>query len=532
MKLKLEASQTFFTKFFFRARGERFIAAEHHERIEDVLTKLENGELYNEHGEKCTVVVINIAPRFGKTQFISIDWPARCIAKNSSAKFIHLSYSDELALDNSAKCKETVSSKEFQDFWPTPIKKDTDSKKKWYTTKGGGMYATAAGGQVTGFGAGSLADLGLDEEDEEEFEDFFAGAEDEEQDPDKFYGAIVIDDPIKVDDAYSQIARDRANNRLVGTIMSRRNSRNTPIVVVMQRLHMDDMSGFILDGKTGEPVYHLNLQTLIELPEKTPLEPTDPARYRSLWPEKHSVPELLRMRRTSRRDFMAQHQQDPAPEEGSFFEVTKIKRFRLGEEPIRLVKYGAGDLAVTEDDGDYTELGIAGFDHKDDLWFIDWFSGQVRLDAGISAMFDLHGDHDPVLWSAEKGVIRRAAEGYIQMQQRRRHAYFKIEWLAANKSKAVNAKAFQALVEQGKVHVPYGEWGDALIEQLAKFTGKEDKRDDKVDVCGIFGRLLDMAFGPEQYHEQLQNKEVGDDYGYDDDEYLDEYYGDGNIPIV
>lgn len=497
-----------------------------------MLQKVEDGELYNEEGEKCSIVVINIAPRFGKTQFISIDWPARCIAKNPAAKFIHLSYSDELALDNSEKCKETVKSKEFQDFWNTKIRDNTDSKKKWYTTKGGGMYATAAGGQVTGFGAGSLADLEDLEAEDDEFEDFFAGEDEEEQDPDKFYGAIIIDDPIKVDDAYSELARDRANKRLTGTIMSRRNSRNTPIVIVMQRLHPEDMSGFVLNGGTGEPVYHLNLQSLIELPEAKGKDLPEEKKYRSLWPEKHSVEELLRMRRTSRRDFMAQHQQDPAPEEGSYFEIGKIKRFRLGEEPIRLVKYGAGDFAVTENDGDYTELGIAGFDHKDDIWFLDWFSEQCRLDRGVNAMFDLHGDHDPVLWSAEKGIIRRAAEGYIQSNQRRRHTYFKIEWLAANKSKAVNAKAFQALVEQGKVHIPYGEWGDALIEQLAKFTGKQDKIDDKVDVCGIFGRILDQAFGPEQYHEQLVNKEVDDDYGYGDDD--DDYggYGDGNIPIV
>jgi phage terminase large subunit-like protein len=530
LRLKLEASQTLFTKFFFRVRGEQFVKAEHHERIEAVLDKLERGELYNEHGEKCTIVVINIAPRFGKTQFISIDWPAKCIGKNPAAKFIHLSYSDELALDNSQKCKETVSSDEFQDHWPAvTIRQDTDSKKKWYTTKGGGMYATAAGGQVTGFGAGSLSDLGLDEEDEDEFEGFFAGAEQQEMNPDLFYGAIVIDDPIKVDDAYSLIARERANNRLVGTIMSRRNSRNTPIVVVMQRLHPDDMSGFILDGKCGEPVYHLNLQSLIELEDKTHLDIADPERYRSLWPEKHSVKELLTMRRTSRRDFMAQHQQDPSPDEGTFFEVSKIKRFRLGEEPIHIVKYGAGDFAVTEDDGDWTELGVAGFDHKDDLWFVDWWSGQVRLDKGVSAMFDLHGDQDPVLWSAEKGVIRRAMEGYVEMNQRRRDMYFKIEWLPSNKSKAVNAKAFQALVEAGKVHVPYGEWGDALIDQLAKFTGHEDKVDDKVDVCGILGRLLGQAFGPGIYHEQINLKEDIDDYGYD---YEDDGYGNGNIPIV
>lgn len=527
-KRRILRSQTAFTKFFFRARGENFIPAEQHEKIEEVLLKLESGELYNEEGQKCTIVVINIAPRFGKTQFVSIDWPARCIANNPRAKFIHLSYSDELALDNSAKCRETIGSKEYQNFWSVKIKPDSDSKKKWYTQQGGGMYATAAGGQVTGFGAGSLADLDFDKV-EDEFDDFFAGEIDEEVDPNLFYGAIIIDDPIKVDDAYSETARDRANQRLVGTIMSRRNSRNTPIVVVMQRLHEDDMAGFILAGGTGEPVYHLNLQSLIALPD-APHDAPEVEKYRSLWPEKHSVEELLNMRATSRKDFMAQHQQDPTPEEGTFFDISKLKRYRFGDEPRRIVKYGGGDFAVTEEDGDWTELGIGGFDINDDLWFVDWWSGQVRLDVGVNAMFDMHIRNDPMLWGAEKGVIRRASEGYLEQNNRARGVYFKIEWLAATKSKAVNAKAFQALVEQGKVHIPRCEWGDELVEQLAKFTGKDDKRDDKVDVCGIFGRLLGTAIGPAQYHEQLDPKGTEDDYGYDAED--EDGYGDGNIPIV
>lgn len=455
-------------------------------------------------------MLITIAPRFGKTQFVSIDWPARSIARNDRAKFIHLSYSDELALDNSAKCRETVNSADFQKMWKVKIKKDSDSKKKWYTENGGGMYATAAGGAVTGFGAGSLADV-EEEQDytalDEEIDDFF-DEEPEDLDPDKFYGAIIIDDPIKVDDADNEKERERVNKRLVGTIASRRNSRNTPIVIVMQRLAHMDMAGFVLEGGLGEEFYHLNLPAITDWKGDN---------ERSLWPAKHTLKELKRMLLTNRRVTMSQYMQDPSPDEGTFFEVSKIKRFRLGEEPTRLVKYGAGDFAVTADDGDWTEHGIAGFDYKDDLWFLDWFEGQVRLDVGVREMFRLMAENDPVLWMSEKGVIRRASEGYIEAEQKRTKNYFKIEWIAATKSKAVNAKAFQAMVEQGKIHIPYGEWGDALIEQLAKFTGKDDDRDDKVDVCGLFGRSLNTTFGPGQYQEELRNND-GDDYGYDEDD--------------
>lgn len=488
--------------------------------IDDALARVESGEIKN--------LVITIPPRFGKTQFCVIDWMARSIARNPRAKFIHLSYSDELALDNSAKCRETVLSTEYQNLWPVQLKSDADSKKKWYTQQGGGVYATAAGGAVTGFGAGSLADVGrelqsaIDEAEaalNAEIDAFFAEDGNEPLDPNLFYGAIIIDDPIKVDDAENEKERNRVNKRLNSTIKSRRNSRNTPIIIIMQRLHEDDMAGFVLAGGMEEEFYHLNLPAIVDI---------DTPNATSLWPAKHTVDELLKMRAADHSVFQAQYMQDPTPDEGTFFKAEWFegKRFRLGEEPTKLVKYGAGDYAVSADQGDWTEQGIGGFDVKDDLWILDWHSARVTLDKSIETMMQLVLDHDPMLWAAESGVIKRAMEPYILKEQQRRRMFFKLEWLPATNSKASNSKAFQALCSQGKVHIPLGPWGDALIAQLLKFTGKADKIDDKVDVCGIFGRLLSLAAGPAQYHDKLDTP--ANDYGMEDD---DDDYGNGTIPI-
>lgn len=471
----MEASQISFTEYFFKVRGANFVRNWHHYRIEQALLKIERGEIQN--------LVINIFPRSGKTQLAVIDWMARCIGKNPRAQFIHLSYSDRLALDNSAKCRELIGTKEYQELWPIKVKDDTDSKQLWYTEQGGGLYATAAGGAITGFGAGVL----------------------EQPNDGKFYGAIVIDDPIKVDDAYSESIRSTINDRLNETIQSRRNSRKTPIIIIMQRLHEDDMSGFVLRGGMGEEFHHLCLPAIVD--------------GESMWPFKHTLEDLEKMRTANHSVFMAQYMQDPTPDEGTFFKAEWFEntRFRLGEEPTRLVKYGAGDYAVTEDGGDWSEQAVAGFDIKDDIWFLDWWSGQVTLDKSIDAMMRMVGAHEPMLWAAESGVIRRAMEPFVLKEQQLRRLFFKLEWLGGNKSKAVNARAFQAMCSQGKVHIPYGPWGDALIAQLLKFTGKDDKVDDKVDVCGLIGRLVDQAFGPAQYHEDLNSKKE-DDYEANDDD--------------
>lgn len=457
-------------------RGEVFIPAKHHGEVEAALQRVEDGHT--------RLLLINIFPRSGKTQIAVIDWVARCLAKNPRARFIHLSYSDDLALDNSAKCRELVASSEYQELWPVKIKDDADSKKKWYTEQGGGMYATAAGGPVTGFGAGIL----------------------EQPDDGLFYGGIIIDDPIKVDDADNKRTRDIVNNRLNSTIKSRRNSRDTPIIIIMQRLHEDDLSGFVKNGGMGEKFEELILPALVD--------------GESIWPYKHTTEELMAMKKADSQSFMAQYMQDPTPEEGVYFKKEWFDkgRFRIGEEPIQLVKYGAGDYAVTANGGDFTEQAIAGFDVKEDLWFLDWWSGQVTLDKSIDAMMRMAGDNDPMLWVAESGVIRRAMEPFVMKEQQRRRLFFKMEWLPANKSKAANAKSFQALASQGKVHIPFGIWGDDLIAQLLKFSGKEDKHDDKVDVCGLFGRILAQAFGPDQYHDQGTERQIDDDYGTGDDD--------------
>lgn len=527
LKDSLEESQAAFTKFFFRERNEVFIPGQHHASIDAALSALERGKLRDAAGQPTNVLVITLPPRFGKTQFCVIDWMARCIARNPRAKFIHLSYSDELALDNSSKCRDTVASEAYQRLWPVVIKADADSKKKWYTQEGGGVYATAAGGAVTGFGAGSLADItpGKVERDQtdELIESFFAEDTVQPHKPGLFYGAVIIDDPIKVDDAENELARNRVNRRLNSTIKSRRNSRNTPLVIIMQRLHEDDMAGFVLGGGMDETFHHLNLPALLDY--NLPTE-------RSLWPAKHTVAELHKMATADHAVFMAQYMQDPTPAEGSFFKAEWFEagRFRLGQEPTRIVKYGAGDYAVTEDAGDWTEQAVAGFDRTDDLWIIDWRSARVTIDKSIDTMMQLVLDHQPMLWAAEKGPIRRAMEPYVLKEQQRRRNFFKLEWLPSGNSKAVNAKAFQGMCAAGKVHIPYGAWGDALIAQLLKFTGKDDKVDDKVDVCGIFGRILGLAFGPAVYHDQLESKDDENDYGYDDGD--DTYGPAGNIPIV
>lgn len=294
-KVKCLKSLLFFTRYFFVKRYNRkFVVGEHHEIISAALERVFSGEISR--------LIINIAPRYGKTELAVKNFIAAGLALNPAAKFIHLSYSDDLALDNSEETKNIVQSEEYQQLFPeVQIKKDSKSKKKWYTTKGGGVYATSSAGQVTGFGAGTVDD---EDADISEFTDIDNKL--------MFGGALVIDDPIKPEDADSELVRSRINMRFDSTLSNRVNSRNTPIVIIMQRLHEQDLCGYLQDNEKGK-------WTVVSLPS---IKESGEA----LWPFKHTIEELNDLKDRNPIVFERQHMQNPMPISGRMYKTFRTYR--------------------------------------------------------------------------------------------------------------------------------------------------------------------------------------------------------------
>jgi predicted phage terminase large subunit-like protein len=282
--LKLEESFLAFVLWVFKVIYKKdFIINFHHEILCRIMEDIYNGDLLH--------TIINIPPRYSKTEIVVKLFPAWCYAKNPRCNFFHVSYSDDLALSNSSAIKDIIESVEFQERWNVPLKKDTTAKKKWKTEMDGEFGATASGGQVTGFGAGII------------------GAK-------EFSGAFLIDDPIKPDDAKSDTIRNAINDRFGETFKSRLNDKKTPMIIIMQRLHEDDPTGYLLSGNTELEFTHINLPAINEDgPSKyDPREVGD-----ILWPFKHDENDLEAMRQKSAMVFAGQYQQRPAPKEGNIF---------------------------------------------------------------------------------------------------------------------------------------------------------------------------------------------------------------------
>ncbi len=203
-RLAFEQSQLEFTRRFFEVReGAPFKLGAHHAVIAKALDDVFAG--------KITRLLINIPPGYTKTQMCVVDFVARGLALNPKARFIHASYAESLVGHNSMAIKDTVQSPVFQTFWNVSLRPDAKAKGLWKTQQGGGILARPSGGSITGFRAGRMEP--------------------------GFTGALIIDDPLKPDDAEQFNSRAKVNRRWDTTFKSRLAREDIPVIVIMQRLH-------------------------------------------------------------------------------------------------------------------------------------------------------------------------------------------------------------------------------------------------------------------------------------------------------
>lgn len=287
-----------FARYFFKLMngGKKFVVGKHHRMICDKLNDVLTG--------KTRRLIINIAPRYSKSELVSRNFIAMGLAINPAAKFIHLSYSGDLALGNSVAVKDIVKSEDYQRLFGVEIAVGTDTKSQWNTTKGGGLYATSSLGQVTGFGAGAIENEGDDWQ---------------------FGGAIVIDDPIKPADALSDNNREAVNLHFETTIRNRVNSRNTPIIIIMQRLHEHDLCGYLMELEPDE-------WEVLSVPC---ISYNEDGEEEALWPFKHTIEELHKIESANQFVFDTQYMQNPKPLEGLMYSKLRTYEVLPMEQSIR-----------------------------------------------------------------------------------------------------------------------------------------------------------------------------------------------------
>jgi len=450
IKVYCENDFLFFTRYIYKENHNRiFTIAKHHLEIAKKLRDVVDGKIKR--------LVINIPPRYGKTELAVKMFIAWTMAKNPQSKFIHLSYSNELALDNSSQTKEYIESDAYQKFWQNELKPDSKSKSKWFNKNGGGVYATSAGGAITGFGAGVPNST-------------------------VFSGAIIIDDPIKPTDAESDRARLVINERYNNTIRSRVNDRSTPIILIMQRLHEEDLSGFLLNGGSGEVWEHLNLPALDE--NNIPL-----------WEEKHTFEELEQIRQANRYNFAGQYMQQPAPSEGGEWRKDWFVIKDKNEIPLNSLKWelfidGAYTKNTANDPSGF-QIGAKWENNYVILTSIDKYMEMPELLKFIPSFIASSGV-DVKMTLVEPKASGKSIKQMIYSETKLNISEIKTNFV--NQSKIENARIVAPYIESGRVILIKGSWNDAFLQQVATFPNA--KHDEHIDLTcyGVERHLLSDGF--------------------------------------
>jgi predicted phage terminase large subunit-like protein len=309
-----------------------------------------------------------------------------------------------------------------------------------------------------------------------------------------------IDDPFKSrKDADSDVRRDEVWNWYTDDVRTRLKPGGA-IVIVNTRWHEDDLCGRILPegysgesgwvrARDGEWWFVVSIQALAERGDDIlGREPGE-----SYWPNYYSRGWLEQQRLTlTPRSWSALYQQRPSPEEGDYYKREWFQWYDPEQLPKHAQFYGASDYAVTQDGGDWTTHvvgAVAGNHMMEDLYLVDYWTGQTSSDTWISEFCDMVLRWKPTDWAEEHGQISKSLGPMIDLEQLRRKAWTQRVQMSVSGDKAQRGQSFRALAAQRRVYLPRGApWANELLDRLLRFGASA--RDDDHDACGLLGRLV------------------------------------------
>lgn len=394
-------------------------------------------------------LIINLPPRGLKSVLATVAFPARLLGHRPDAHLICVSHGKDLAEKLARDCRRLMGSVRYQRLFATRIARQAVHDIS--TSAGGGRMATSIEGQLTSRGA-----------------DF-----------------IIIDDPIKADDALSETARPAVNEWFDNTLLSRLNDqRNRCIIIVKQRLHQNDLTGHVLEKADARNWTIVALPAIAEEYEVLAYEPWCGRRvFRrsagdALHPERESVQELL-ARRASIGSYIwaSQYQQTPIPIGGNLIKAFWLGTYDPADLPVRPLSIVQNWDTATNTDYVHDYSVCTTWQLAENCFFlVDGFREKLaypNLKRAVLAQSARHNPDHIVIEDKGSGsalIQDLAAEGIAVRAYVPPHG--------ADKQMRLFNQA--AEFEGGRIRVPReAPWLDAYLREITGFPGT--RHDDQVD---------------------------------------------------
>src|SRR5437867_7557163 len=397
-------------------------------------------------------LIINLPPRHLKSLMASIAFPAWCLGHDPSAQILSVSYGQELADKLARDCRSIMMSPWYRRIFPTRLAPHRQAVQEFITTRQGYRLATSTGGVLTGRGA----DL------------------------------ILIDDPLKPEEALSDARRNATNEWFLSTLYSRLNDKcRGAIVIIMQRLHEDDLVGHVLGQEPWEVVSFPAIAEADEAHEIATIG--GPERFtrrqgEALHPAREPLATLEHIRRTiGEYNFAGQYQQSPAPLGGGLVKEAWFKRYGEHERPERFER----DLQTWDTANKATELsdfsvcttwGVRG----KNLYLLGLLRQRLEYPALKRAVREQQNQY-----RATEVLIEDKASGTQLIQELIADGCYGITRYQPMMDKIMRLHAQTAMIENGFVYIPEAApWLAEYLHEMTVFPN--GKHDDQVDSTAQF----------------------------------------------
>lgn len=422
---------------------------------------------------RCTRLIINLPPRSLKSLCV-IAFEAYLLGREPTSQIICASYAQDLANKHALDCRTIMQSSFYKKLFPrTQLSPHRQAVSDFMTTLQGGRLSTSVGGVLTGRGA----------------------------------GYIIIDDPLKPDEALSDTQRKSVNDWYENTVYSRLNDKRSGcVILIMQRLHEDDLVGHVLEKEPGiwkvlrfpaiaeeNETYEIKTLFGVRRFERRAGEP--------LHPEREPLDVLIRIRETlGEYNFSGQYQQNPAPLGGGMIKLEWFPRY--AELPSKEQVIQSWDTANKPGELNDFSVCITFVVKERHLYVIHVYRKRVGYPELKRAVKE-----QAVMHNAKVILIEDKASGTQLIQELVNEGMHEIKKYEPTMDKVMRMHSVTSTMENGFVHLPNNApWLGEFLHELASFpNGKyDDQADATSQALDWFKKSATHAYGVIEYWKQQE----------------------------
>lgn len=451
-----------------------------HEEVGRALEAVERGEIKR--------LMIEMPPRHGKSDEVSIKFPAWVLGRHPDWPIMNASYSSDLSEKASGLCRDLVRSEQYAQVFPRlKVKGDTKAKSYWQVehgekedidhTTGGSYQAVGVGGAATGFGAKIL----------------------------------IIDDPVKNrEEADSEVMRAKVWDWYASVARTRLEDDGA-IIVIMTRWHEDDLAGRIL--ATGQQWHRICYPAIAEEDERVR------KKGEALWKGKFPVSALEDIRKDSdERTWFALYQQQPKKSDKQSFDPAWFPTWQHDDlKNVMCNRYAMIDVADTKKDGaDWTGVVVADWS-IDDKWYLRYVKRErVNIKGLIDLIFYIWITYQPLSIGIEKKSFEDQVKPLLDDETAKRGVYPVVTELdhGGRSKQARITGALQGRAEQKRILLAAEPTDDTEAFKTELWSFPRGRWDDLIDACAYLEQLGQRPFAPAQDHAIERNRQESNSGGF------------------